>query len=206
MYPPGQLLNQSSGQARGRRQFLEDYFFFAALTFCVRAEAAADFASLLAVLLFKILAAEEATLALVVSVLPFCVSAEAATAFSAFVAVLLFKTFEAADATFLLVLSDFAMDIASLLQRPQRRGPTRANHARFDMRAESHRSPNATDFQHLSHGCSVSGLSGQPGIDKPRVRQKLTPHVQEATRRVANDDSQPLEKTSHDERCAEIHH
>jgi len=83
------------------------YFFF--LTFWVSADAAADFAALLAVLLRKILEAEEATLALVVSVLPFCVRAEAATDFSALVADLLRRTLEAADATFLLVLSDFAM-------------------------------------------------------------------------------------------------
>jgi hypothetical protein len=125
------------------------------LTFCVNAEAAADLASLLAVFERRIFEAEAATFALVVSVLPFCVSAEAATDFSAFVAVLLFSTFEAADATFLLVLSDFAMDIASLLQRPLRRGPTRGHLARFDTPAESRQSPNATDFQRLSRRSSA---------------------------------------------------
>jgi hypothetical protein len=80
------------------------YFFF-----CVRAEAAADLACLLAVLLFMIFAADEATLALVLSVDPFCVSAEAATDFSAFVAVLLAITFDAAEATLLLVLALLAI-------------------------------------------------------------------------------------------------
>lgn len=85
-----------------------DHFFFA-LTFCVRADAAADFAALLAVLLFRIFAAAEATFLLVCSVLPFCVRADAATDFSALVAVLLLSTFAALDATFLLVLSDLAI-------------------------------------------------------------------------------------------------
>ena len=88
------------------------YFF---LTFWVRAEAAADLAALLAVLLLKILDADDATLALVVSLLPFCVRADAATDFSALLADLLFRTSDALEATFLLVLSDFAMDVLSLL-------------------------------------------------------------------------------------------
>jgi hypothetical protein len=91
-----------------------NYFF---LAFCVSAEAATAFAALLAVLLRRILEAEEATLALVVSVLPFCVRADAATDFSAFVADLLLRTLEADDATFLLVLSDFAMDVASFIPK-----------------------------------------------------------------------------------------
>lgn len=81
-----------------------NYFFF-----CVRAEAAAAFASFDAVLLFRILAAEDATFALVRSVEPFCVRAEAATAFSALVAVLLLRTFAADEATLLPVLALFAM-------------------------------------------------------------------------------------------------
>lgn len=85
-----------------------NYFFFA-LTFCVNADAAADFASLLAVLLLRIFAAADATFLLVCSVLPFCVRADAATDFSALVAVLLLRTFAALDATFLLVLSDLAI-------------------------------------------------------------------------------------------------
>lgn len=62
-----------------------------------------------AVLLDRILEAEEATLLLVLSVEPRCVRAEAATALSAFVDDLLFKTFAADEATFLLVLALFAM-------------------------------------------------------------------------------------------------
>jgi hypothetical protein len=81
-----------------------DYFFF-----WVRAEAAADLAALDAVLLDRILEAEEATLLLVLSVEPRCVRAEAATALSTFVDDLLFRTFAADEATFLLVLALFAM-------------------------------------------------------------------------------------------------
>ena len=73
------------------------------------AEAAADLAAFDAVLLVRILEAEEATLALVLSVEPFWVRAEAATALSAFVDDLLFRTFAADEATFLLVLALFAM-------------------------------------------------------------------------------------------------
>ena len=101
------------------------YFF---LTFCVSAEAAADFAALLAFGSRITLEAVAATRALVFSMLPFCVSADAATDFSALLAVLLFRTLDAAEATFLLVLSDFAMVVASLLQearqaRPREAGP-----------------------------------------------------------------------------------
>jgi hypothetical protein len=81
-----------------------DYFFF-----CVRAEAAADLAAFDAVLLVRILEAEEATLQLVLSVEPRWVRAEAATVLSAFVDDLLFRTFAADEATFLLVLALFAM-------------------------------------------------------------------------------------------------
>jgi hypothetical protein len=95
------------------------------LTFCVRADAAADFAALLALGSRKTFDAVAATFALVVSVLPFCVNAEAATDFSALLAVLLRRTLEAAAATFLLVLSDFAMDVAFLLRGPQNGGPTK---------------------------------------------------------------------------------
>jgi hypothetical protein len=91
------------------------------LTFCVRADAAADLAALLAFGSRNTFEAVAATLALVVSVLPFCVNAEAATDFSALLAVLLRKTFEAAAATFLLVLSDFAMDVAFLVARAAER-------------------------------------------------------------------------------------
>ncbi len=132
-----------------------NYFF---LTFCVSADAAADLAALLAVLLRKILEREEATLALVVSVLPFCVRADAATDFSAFVADLLLRTFEAAVATFLLVLSDFAMDIASLFRGPQRYGPTRRHHARFECAAESREWMKASNFSLPSPRC-FAGVS-----------------------------------------------
>jgi len=76
--------------------------------FCVSAEAAAAFASLLAVLLRSTFAAVAATFALVVSLLPFCVRADAATDFSSFDAVLLLRTLAAAEATLELVLSDLA--------------------------------------------------------------------------------------------------
>jgi hypothetical protein len=83
---------------------LFDYRFF-----CVSADAAADLASLLAVLLRRTEPAELATLALVFSLLPFWVSADAATAFSAFDADLSFKTLAAAEATLLPVLTLLAM-------------------------------------------------------------------------------------------------
>jgi hypothetical protein len=84
----------------------------------VRAEAAADFASFEAVLLFRILAADEATLALVRSVDPFWVSAEAATDFSAFVTDLVFRTFAADEATPLPVLALFAMGSIPCVRLP----------------------------------------------------------------------------------------
>jgi len=76
--------------------------------FCVSADAAAAFASLLAVLLRSTFAAVAATFALVVSLLPFCVRADAATDFSSFDAILLLRTLAAAEATLELVLSDLA--------------------------------------------------------------------------------------------------
>ena len=86
--------------------------------FCVSAEAAAAFASLLAVLLRRTFEAVAATFALVVSLLPFCVRADAATDFSSFDAVLLLRTLAAAEATLELVLSDLAalaMGVCSLV-------------------------------------------------------------------------------------------
>jgi hypothetical protein len=88
-------------------------FFF---TFCVSAEAAADFAALLADLERRIFDAALATVLLVVSfALRVCVSVEAATIFCALLADLLRNTFDADDAAFFPVLSVFAMDGASLL-------------------------------------------------------------------------------------------
>jgi hypothetical protein len=84
------------------------YFAETFRVFCVSADAAAAFASLLAVLLRRTFAAVDATFALVVSLLPFCVRADAATAFSSFDAVLLLRTLAAAEATLELVLSDLA--------------------------------------------------------------------------------------------------
>ena len=108
-----------------------NYFFFA-LTFWVSAEAATDFACLLAVLLRKILDAADATFLPVVSFgFLDCVSADAATAFSALDADLLRRTFEAAEDTLLLVVSAFAMDVVSLLRGPRNGGPTRRQHVRF---------------------------------------------------------------------------
>ena len=95
------------------------YFF---LTFWVRADAAADFAALLALGLLSTFEAVDATLALVFSELPFWVRADAATAFSALLALGLLKTFEAAVATFLLVLSDFAIGPVSLVKGRSWRG------------------------------------------------------------------------------------
>ncbi len=86
---------------------LANYFFF---VFCVNADAATDFASLLAFGSCRIFEALAATALLVTSFFDLdCVSAEAATDFSAALADLLCSTFDAADATFLPVLSDFAM-------------------------------------------------------------------------------------------------
>lgn len=121
------------------------YFF---LTFWVRADAAADFAALLALGLLRTFEAVDATLALVFSVLPFWVRAEAATDFSALLALGLLKTFEAAVATFLLVLSDFAIGPVSLLKGRSWRG---------------RRSGTLPD--------SRSGVSGRPASDQNKNRE-----------------------------------
>jgi hypothetical protein len=142
-----------------------NYFF---LTFWVSADAAADLAALLAVLLRRILEAEEATLALVVSVLPFCVRADAATDFSALVAVLLFRTFEADDATFLLVLSDFAMGGRILVPRTA------------EVRADEAAPCQIRKYQGIVPRCGTAAFSKAPAptlckrLERP-VQSELTP-------------------------------
>ena len=87
------------------------------MTFCVRVDAATDFAALEALGSFKIFDADEATRTPVTSLLLRCVKAEAATDFSALLADLLCRILDAAEDTFLLVLSDLAMEVISLLPR-----------------------------------------------------------------------------------------
>jgi len=105
-------------------------YFFAAFfagtafaAFCVSADAAAVFASLLAFGSRMTLAAALAALGLVISLLLLCVSAEAAATFASLLAFGSFRTFAAADAAFLPVLSLFltAMVLFSLMRRPDAR-------------------------------------------------------------------------------------
>jgi hypothetical protein len=87
---------------RLRKRF--DYFFPRPGR-CVRAEAAADFAALLALGLLSVRAAADAAFALVTSPLRLCVNAEPAADFAALLALELCKVLPAAEAAFLPVLS-----------------------------------------------------------------------------------------------------
>ena len=109
------------------------YFVFG-LTFCVKVEAATDFAALLALGSFSTFEADDATLALVFSRLPFWVRADAATDFSALLALGLLKTLDAAVATFLLVDSDLAIGVIFPALGPQRARPPVQDIARFAKR------------------------------------------------------------------------